>query len=456
MNVIPNYVSDEQLAGARVVVMGLGRFGGGVGVTRFLVGRGANVLVTDMADAATLQTPLNALSDLKIEYRLGSHDVADLDGADLLVVSPAVDRTKSAFVQAALNRGIAWTTEMGMFIERCPGRMIGVTGSIGKSTTCAMLHCILESERAKASANHRRTFLGGNIGRSLLGDLTEMTADDLIVLELSSFQLEALPNLTGDWPVVGITNIAPHHLDRHGGYEPYIDAKLNLIRGMSLGASAVVGRVDDSVRKGIEALVRYHKGHTIKADILSEHFDLQVPGPHNQMNAQFAALIARQLGVELDASRAALKDFGGLAHRIQYADSVDGVRYYNDSKSTSVEAIDTALRSFAEPVVLLCGGKDTGSELERIKNCTWQSVRAVVSFGDAAKRLADMIGTLEENKRPKIVQSEQTIDAAIAKARTIAQSGDVVLLSPGCPSYDAFSNYEERGDAFIAAVKSLR
>ena len=124
MNVIPNYVSDEQLAGARVVVMGLGRFGGGVGVTRFLVGRGANVLVTDMADAATLQTPLNALSDLKIDYRLGSHDVADLDGADLLVVSPAVDRTKSAFVQAALNRGIAWTTEIGMFIERCPGRIL--------------------------------------------------------------------------------------------------------------------------------------------------------------------------------------------------------------------------------------------------------------------------------------------------------------------------------------------
>jgi UDP-N-acetylmuramoylalanine--D-glutamate ligase len=456
MNDAPIHITDQQLAGTRVVVMGLGRFGGGVGVTRFLVSRGAKVLVTDVADADTLRAPLEALADLPIEYRLGTHDVRDLDGAEVLVVSPAVNRTKSEFVQAATERRIPWTTEMGLFVDRCPARMIGVTGSIGKSTTCAMLHCIFEAQAAKECAKHRKSYLGGNIGRSLLSELEEMTASDLVVLELSSFQLEALPDLAGDWPVVGVTNITPHHLDRHGDYQSYIDAKLNLIRGMSLGAQAVVGDVDDDVRERINALVRYHQGRVIKAGPPPETFELQVPGPHNQANAQFAMLIAKQLDVGIDVSRIALKNFSGLAHRIQYADCVDGVRYYNDSKSTSVEAINTALRSFDEPVILLCGGKDTGGELERIKDCTWKSVRAVVSFGDAAQRLAEMIGGLAVNERPHVVQPERTIDDAIAKARTLAQAGDVVLLSPGCPSYDAFSNYEERGDAFVAAVKSFR
>ncbi len=455
MNDAPSHVTDAELAGARVVVMGLGRFGGGAGVTRFLVGRGARVLVTDMANEDTLRTPLESISDLPVEYRLGSHDESDLDDADLLIVSPAVNRATSAFVQEANRRRIPWTTEMGLFVDRCPARMIGITGSIGKSTTCAMLHCILDSQPAKEIAKHEQVYFGGNIGRSLLGDVDAMSANDLVLLELSSFQLEALPDLAGDWPVVGITNITPHHLDRHGGYEAYIDAKLNLIRGMSRGARAVVGRVDGDVRERIMGLTRSQQGRVILTDSFIDVFDLKIPGPHNQTNARFAAMVARELGIEFEISRLALAEFGGLAHRIQYAECVDGVRYFNDSKSTSVEAIDTALQSFTEPVVLLCGGKDTGSELERIKNCTWKSVRAVVSFGDAAKRLADMIGGLDADNRPKVVQSEQTIAAAIEKARTLAHAGDVVLMSPGCPSYDAFSNYEERGDAFIAAVQSL-
>ncbi len=456
MNDVPSHITDKMLAGARVVVMGLGRFGGGVGVTRFLVNRAASVLVTDVANEDTLRTPMEALADVSVEYRLGSHSVADLEGADLLIISPAVNRATSEFVQAARERRIPWTTEMGLFVDRCPSRMIGVTGSIGKSTTCAMLHYILESQGAKDAAKYKNAYLGGNIGRSLLSEVGTMSADDLVVLELSSFQLDVLPSLSGDWPIVGITNITSHHLDRHGSYEAYIDAKLNLIRGMSLGACAVVGRVDEKVRERIGGFVRYQKGRMIKADSFTESFDLQIPGPHNQANARFAALVAKELGISFEVSRSALAGFGGLAHRIQYARCVDGVRYFNDSKSTSVEAIDTALRSFSEPVVLLCGGKDTGSELERIKDCTWKSVRAVISFGDAAQRLAEMIGGLGDANRPKVVQPEQTFAAAIEKARSLAQAGDVVLLSPGCPSYDAFSNYEERGDAFIAAVKSLR
>ncbi|NOX58838.1 MAG: hypothetical protein GXP29_08275, partial [Planctomycetes bacterium] len=167
----PIQTTDEQLRGARVVVMGLGRFGGGVGVARFLTDRGADLLITDTASEDSLSRPLAELSRLPIRYRLGGHDVADLDDADLLIVSPAVNRTTSSFFRTAMERGVHWTTEMGMFIERCPARMAGVTGSIGKSTTCAMIDCILASPEATSEGGYARVHLGGNIGRSLLNEL---------------------------------------------------------------------------------------------------------------------------------------------------------------------------------------------------------------------------------------------------------------------------------------------
>ncbi|NOX59351.1 MAG: hypothetical protein GXP29_10905 [Planctomycetes bacterium] len=216
-----------------------------------------------------------------------------------------------------------------------------------------------------------------------------------------------------------------------------------------------MGQLADDVRERVGALARHRSARLVLEAEATEMFELRVPGSHNQTNARFAALVAEQLGVSMASAGRALTEFAGLPHRLQFVSVIEGVRYFNDSKSTSAEAVGTALRSFSEPVVLLCGGKDTGRELDRIADGPWETVRAVVCFGDAAERLMQMLTSLPADRRPSVVHTEKTVDRAVSKARSIAQPGDVVLLSPGCPSYDAFCNYEERGDAFVAKVKSL-
>lgn len=447
--------TDEWLRGKRVVVMGLGRFGGGIGVTRFLCRRGARVLVTDRADAATLGESLGRLADLPVEYRLGEHCEADLDDADLLVISPAVDRRTSAFYQAAVARGVPWTTEINLFLSRCPARIVGVTGSIGKSTTCAMTHAILQHPAALAELGAERALLGGNIGASLLDALDELTAADVVVLELSSFQLDCVPGVNFAVTVAGLTNARPHHLDRHGTFEEYLDAKLNLLRALRRGGSAVVGTEDAAVVQKVREVARQRGARLVDGVHEGERYELRVPGPHNQANAHLAMVLARELGVAEPTARRALAGFAGLPHRLEFVGEVDGVRYYNDSKATSAEAVATALASFDEPVVVLCGGKDIGAELERITDARWERVRAAVTFGDSGPRLAGLLKSARRSGGALAVESAASVPDAVRCARRAARPGDVVLLSPGCPSYDQFVNYEARGQTFAAAVQAL-
>jgi UDP-N-acetylmuramoylalanine--D-glutamate ligase len=453
---MPSNFTDEWLHDRRLVVMGLGRFGGGIGVTRFLVSRGARVLVTDRAGEDTLRGSLDKLADLPIEYRLGEHRDSDLDGADLLVISPAVDRQTSDFFQSAVARGVPWTTEMNLFLSRCRGRLVGVTGSIGKSTTCAMTHRILEDPRALAEIGARRAHLGGNIGASLLECPPDIASDDVVVLELSSFQLDCVGGVEFSIDVGGVTNVRPHHLDRHGTFEAYLDAKLNLVRALRRGGRGVVGTDDAQVVHAVETIAQQRCGVLVDAAYRGERYDLRVPGEHNQANAHLAAKLAGALGVSEATARAGLAEFAGLPHRLEFVREVDGVRYYNDSKATSPEAVATALAAFDGPLVVLCGGKDIGAELDRITEGHWDRVRTAITFGESAARLAGLLGTIECPTGTLPVQAAATIPDAVARARQAAQPGDVVVLSPGCPSYDAFVNYEARGELFAKAVTTSR
>lgn len=225
--------------GRRAVVMGLGRFGGGIGVVRWLVHEGAEVIVSDQAEERALADSLAQLGGLPITVHCGGHDPADLTGADLLVVSPAVDRCRSAFVKEARRRGVRLTSEINLFLERCRGRVIGVTGTTGKSTTCAMIHAVLDEAARQGLCSAERVWLGGNIGRSLLADLPAIGPGDWVVLELSSFQLEHLA--AARFPVVVITNLRPHHLERHGTFAEYLASKLNLCRCQDRCGVVVVG-----------------------------------------------------------------------------------------------------------------------------------------------------------------------------------------------------------------------
>jgi len=435
--------------------MGLGRFGGGIGVTRFLVSRGARVLVTDRADESALRTSLDRLADLPVEYRLGEHRESDLDGADLLVISPAVDRRTSVFVQAAERRGVPWTTEINLFLERCPAQIVGVTGSIGKSTTCAMAHAILGHSAALAEIGARRAHLGGNIGASLLESLDAIAAEDVVVLELSSFQLDCVRGAAFAVDVAGVTNVRPHHLDRHGTFGEYLDAKLNLVRGLRRGGSVVIATADAPVVDSVRAIADERGARVMDAVHRGEKYELRVPGPHNQANAHMAVFLAGALGVTESTARTALAEFAGLPHRLEFVAEIDGVRYYNDSKATSAEAVATALASFDQPIVVLCGGKDIGAELDRIVEARWAGVRAAITFGDSGPRLAEMLRGLAGRSGALAVQQTSTVQDAVRGAREHVRPGDVVVLSPGCPSYDAFVNYEARGESFAQAVRGL-
>ncbi len=441
----PAWLRGDDFADRRVIVMGLGRFGGGVGVTRWLATRGADVLVTDTAAADRLTESVVSLADLQVRYQLGRHDEVNLNDTDLLVVSPAVDKRRSAFFQAAVRRGIPWTTEINLFVSRCPARIVGVTGTAGKSTTAAMIHAILRS-----AANESRCFLGGNIGKSLLPELNDMSERDNIVLELSSFQLEDACNVEPFVHIGVFLNCKPNHLDRHPTFEQYLDCKLNLIRRVIPGSTCVFDSPDrvvaEAVRRAAESAGVYLITPEVARDI-----DLRLPGEHNQQNARFALAATRSLGVDNNKAIAALKSFDGLPHRLQHVGVHDGVIYYNDSKATTLAGTVTAIRSMTRPTILLFGGKDSGGEFKSICEIISEYTRSIICFGAVGPRL--FASLREQAPASVVVHHSENVASATHLARKQAQPGDVVLFSPGFQSYDAFENYEQRGQFFLSLIR---
>ncbi len=431
----------DSLAGKRVLVVGLGRFGGGIGAVRWLCGQGARVCVTDLADEGVLADSVGALADCDVRYRLGGHDVGDLDGVDLVVVSPAVDKRRSDFFQEIERRGIAWTTEVNLFLERCPGRVVGVTGSFGKSTTAAMIgHVLAEAWMGGA------VYLGGNIGRSLLGELGRMTRDDVVVMELSSFQLEDLVRVDRQVELSVVVNVERHHLERHGTFEVYRDCKLNIVRGGRVGMPVVLGAADGVLRELIEDL----GGLVVDATVSRRVGVLVVPGEHNRVNARCAAEVCSLLGMGDAVIAAGLSTFLGLAHRLQFVGEFGGVRYFNDSKATSLLATMTAIRAFDEPVVLLMGGKSGEGNLRGFFDRAQKRIKSVIAFGEIGGDVVEAaMGCC------MVIDRVDGVEEAVGAARRRACCGDVVLFSPGFPSYDGFVNYEARGDAFVRAVRML-
>ena len=332
-----NPTSDQppvSLVNRRVSVIGLGLFGGGVGVTRWLCGQGARVTVSDQADESQLAESIRALDGLDITLHLGAHREEDFLNADLLVVNPAFPKDHPLLQKAAT---VPRTSEINLFLQRCPARVVGVTGSVGKSTTTAMAGEIL----AKKFTTH----VGGNIGRSLLEDLPNIQPDHVVVLELSSFQLEDLPLIAASPHLSLITNFAPNHLDRHGTMDAYADAKKNIFRYQNPDDVLILNRSEGATGSWADEA----PGRVCWFNPASEPFELSVLGAHNQTNAQAAFAIARQFGVDRNLAAEALKRFSGLPHRLQLVAEKNGVRYYNDSKCTTPSGAIVALEPSPPP-----------------------------------------------------------------------------------------------------------
>ncbi len=452
------------LQGLKVVVVGLGRFGGGVGAVRFLASEGAEVTVMDLAAEADLKDSLSAIRDLEPGPRLilGRQDLRPCLEADLVVLNPAV-KPSDPLVLGLEARGIPATSEIALFLERCEAPVLGVTGSNGKSTTASLSADLLKAAGA-------RVHFGGNIGKSLLTALPDISPSDRVVLELSSAQTKDFARLGVGVQAACVSNLTPNHLDYHATFEEYAAAKRQLLETLPEGAWAVLPESLSDWKGGWRnALVSasapktprpgaWIEGHVLHAALEGETLSFPMPenlrlvGPHNRANllTALAGVLAifPEAARNADALAEAVKRFEGLPHRLEFVAERDGVRFYNDSKATTPEAAITALNAFpAGTTHVIAGGYDKKVDLSVFASALKARAKAVYLIGATAGLIRDAIG----GGGPGVVMAG-TLEAAVSAAADRVKAGEVVLLSPASASYDQFRNYEERGEAFRKAV----
>jgi UDP-N-acetylmuramoylalanine--D-glutamate ligase len=396
----------DELRNKRVTVLGLGRLGGGIAVARWLCEQGARVVVTDREDASKLADSVRQLDGLPIEFRLGEAQQreSDFTGADLVVTSPAVKPTHPLLLAAAAA-GVAVTTEVCLFVERCPGRVYGVTGTKGKSTTTALLGKMLSAVGP--------CYVGGNIGGSLLSRLGEMDEQSTVVLELSSYMLHWLGLAKWSPHVAVLTMLGLDHVEWHGDASAYLDAKRNIVRHQPPGGRLV--RRDDALSRtfvapeGVDVL-------TYPAALPA--FDLKLPGEHNQHNAQAAFLAAESAALDFESARRAVADFTGLPHRLQLvheSGGPGGVRWYNDSIATIPEAAVIACDAFPpDTVIQIVGGsRKAGLSWDAMGAHLGERCRRVLTIGEMGPHLVERCGGRAE--------PVETLEAAVARAAAIAR-----------------------------------
>ena len=455
------------LRGKRVLVLGLGVHGGGAGVVRFLVGEGARVTATDLRPAEKLAEGLAALEGLPVELVLGEHREADILSADLIVRNPAVPR-ESPWLALARAHGVPVVMEMTLFWERCPAPITAVTGSKGKSTTTAWAGHILALGRPD-------TVVAGNLRVSALDALPRIRPDTPVVLELSSWQLEALEAGRFGPRVSCVTNISPDHLNRYSGMDAYAEAKRAIYRYQRPDGVAVLNRSDPVVRRFAEdcpVQVRWFgrervpgaEGGAIEGDRLLLYGaqgdrpivrldELRLPGEHNALNALAAALLADANGAPLEQIREGLRSFGGLRDRMELVAEVEGVRYVNDTASTVPTSTVAALRSVRGRVHLIAGGAS--------KSVPWGDLgpeicRRVTSLLLLEGSATEGLQTEVYERCPELETGVYgSLQSAVEAAHAAARPGDTVLLSPACASFGMFENEFHRGAVFREAVAAL-
>jgi UDP-N-acetylmuramoylalanine--D-glutamate ligase len=458
--------------GRRATIMGLGHFGGGAAAARWLARQGAVVTISDAADEVSLADSLALLADVPIAaVRLGGHREVDFEQADLVVVNPAV-RPDSPWLRFARQSGARLCTELELFVENCPARIIGVTGSNGKSTTAAMIASILD-------AGGRRTFLGGNIGGSLLDDLPRMTPDDWVVLEISSFQLwhfGGIPHAPREdaadracrLRMAVVTGCSPNHLDWHASFNDYVAAKQRILAGQTPDDFAVLNTFDAEVASwlplvrgrpilvggaGIAACTDARADKNVCPTMSMDDLPaLSVPGEHSRINAACAAAAAAAAGCTHGDICRGLQRFRGLPQRLERIATIDERQFYNDSTATTPESTIAALRALDAPVWLLAGGKSKGFDFRPLAAEIAGRGRGAVFFGSVRNELLAHVAAVDAQFPCAAVETMQdALDWCWRRSRP----GDAVLLSPACASTDQFRNFRERGQRFAALVDGL-
>lgn len=451
----------DPLHGKRLVILGIARQG--TALARFAVGAGAYVTLSDMRPAEKLESVIESLSDLPagcLRLVLGDHPAALLDECDVLALSGGVATDLPIVVEAG-RRGIPLTNDSLEFMRRAPAPVVGITGSAGKTTTTALLGEI-------GQKSGRRTWVGGNIGRPLISDLEKMSAEDLIVKELSSFQLELWQDCSP--AIAAILNITPNHLDRHKSMASYTEAKSHILMHQKSDDVAVLS-ADDSATAQLQELVRgrlrlfsrngsvedgaYVQDGQIWLSTMAGQQPLmpvesiRLRGRHNVLNVLAAVVLADSAGISREAIVEGILAFSGVPHRLEFVRKLEGVQYFNDSIATAPERALAALDSFDEPIILLAGGRDKDMVWDNWAQQVTRRVKHVVLFGELASKQKELL-----NKNVPMDKVD-TLAEAVSIAREKAVSGDVVLLSPGGTSFDSYFDFAERGEHFRLLVRDL-
>ena len=436
-----------------MLVVGLGK--SGLAAARFLLSRGALVSVTDTRPEDELGPAAAALEGLPVELHLGRQTERLFLEQDAVVPSPGVAWDHPCLT-AARERGIRTVGELDIAAACLRGRVIGITGTNGKTTTTSLIGHILEQAGRAVS-------VAGNIGTPLLSTVEDSRPDSWRVLELSSFQLEASRAFRCHIAVV--LNVTPDHLDRHRTFAAYTDAKRRILANQKPGDFAVLNADDACCRKLAEAVDsqllwfsrerRVDRGAFAGAQgIVSDgkfvcSLDLPIKGPHNLENALAAAAAVAAAGVQPDVIGRALKSFRPVEHRLEFVRSVQGVSYYNDSKATNVDAALKACRTFDKGLWIILGGRDKGADYRPLSDALAARARRVLLIGEAAPIIRGHL----DGAAP--IEDVATMERAVAFARNHAQPGDSVVLAPACASFDQFADYAERGLEFKRLVKEL-
>ena len=448
----------DDLTGKRLLILGLARQG--KALARFASEVGAAVTITDLRSPETLADILAELSDLNIRTVLGEHPMELVDEADVVAVSGGVP-LDAPLVQAARAKGLPLTNDSLEFSKRTPTAVIGITGSAGKTTTTALTGVM-------SQVAGRRTWVGGNIGQPLIADLHKMQPDDVVVQELSSFQLELWERSP---QIATVLNITPNHLDRHKTMKAYTNAKANILRHQTADDVAILC-ADDPGSLALSAIVQGQlRLFSLENEVTEGAFvkngrilirngaekvvcgvdEVQLRGQHNLLNVLAATTLADSAGLPTEAIAYAIRTFQGVEHRLEKVRTHNGVQWINDSIATAPERALAALNAFAEPIILLAGGRDKDMVWDSWVETVRRRVKSVILFGDLADMLAKK---LSEQGHPDFKQVK-TLAEAVEMAAETAVSGDIVLLSPGGTSYDAFKDFAERGELFRQLVAEL-
>ncbi len=447
-------------SGKKILVVGLGKTG--LALTEYLKRQGSRVLVSDSRSREELKplvsSALEGTSPWIIEG--GGHTVDFFLQADLILVSPGIPLDILP-LKAAREKGIPIWGELELFSRKCRTPIIAVTGTNGKTTTTALINeMLLEGGFS--------TFLGGNIGRPLVEYLLNGQDKNFVVAEISSFQLDTARHFR---PRVGVLlNITEDHLDRYPDFQGYIHSKAGLFRNQGEDNAAVLNW-DDPLVRGIGQQLRvpvYYFSRTepltlgayLDQDRLrlnlsgsAEEYDLRafsLSGVHNRENALAAVLGARLLGAASEDIQRALEQFKGFGHRLEWVAEVRGIQFFDDSKGTNVGAVVKALEGFSQPVILIAGGRDKGGDYGPLKGLIRGKVKSLILIGEAREKMREQLGNLTST------ELADSLEAAVFRSFRQGEPGDVVLLSPGCSSFDMFRDYTQRGEVFQQAVRQLK